>query len=157
VNRAPDGVAVSLRDEIIMPFTNAKICPTLHDKLKLFIVQACRGGELNLLEGDGDHLHRAPHISKQPEKVKTLTEGEFIIFQSTIAGYASFRNVSEGSYFIQVLCRELEQHGAADDLCSLFTTTMRNVREVKGDMGSISHTTVANNFDLAEPGGNSPM
>ena len=66
--------------------------------------------------------------------------------QSTIPGYVSFRNVGEGSYFIQILARELEQHGTADTVLDLFTHTIRVVSEVKGDMIPIFRVSESHNF-----------
>jgi len=140
-----DGRQVSL-DDITKPFTNGNVCKTLIDKLKLFIVQACRGEEINRrseIEGDdgselsGDPIAAAYGLSSftaKPRQKYQALEKDFIVFYSTIPGYVSFRNVGEGSYFIQILARELEQHGTADTVLDLFTRTIRVVSEVKGDM-----------------------
>ena len=52
--------------------------------------------------------------------------------------------MGEGSYFVQILCRELEQHGTADTVLELFTRTIRVVTEVKGDMVPIFRVSAEN-------------
>ena len=40
-----DGVGVSLYDDIVMRLSDGLVCPSLLGKLKLFVVQACRGND----------------------------------------------------------------------------------------------------------------
>ena len=46
---------------------------------------------------------------------------------STIPGFCSWRNASTGSWFIQSLCKILEQHGFEYDLISNLTRVARKV------------------------------
>ena len=50
-----------------------------------------------------------------------------IIYQSTKEEFASFRNVIEGSYFVQLFCRELEVNGRYLSLRSILNNVGDNV------------------------------
>ena len=75
---------------------------------------------------------------------------DYIIFNSTIAGYSSFRNQAEGSYFVRLLCRELEENGTKRDLRSLMDTVMENVGLVTGSQQPVIESTFAKKVVLVQ-------
>ncbi|KAK7155025.1 hypothetical protein R3I93_009848 [Phoxinus phoxinus] len=107
-----DGVVVSV-DEIREPFTGI-YCQSLVGKPKLFFIQACRGGK---------QQHRVKVQADAPEDGESEMEvdgddfditipadTDFLIARSTTDGHLSYRKTKEGSWFIQSLCRNLEEH-----------------------------------------------
>lgn len=103
-------------DQLIHPF---KFNRTLAGKPKLFFVQACRG--TNLMEGIDSNPTEANCVNKIP------MEADFLIAYSTISGFYSWRNSSNGSWFIQSLCQILNEYGATLELMKLLTYVNRRV------------------------------
>lgn len=54
-------------------------------------------------------------------------EADFLLAYSTIAGYYSWRNSTNGSWFIQSLCHVLNEHGRQKELMQLLTAVNRRV------------------------------
>jgi caspase 7 len=54
-------------------------------------------------------------------------EADFLVAYSTIAGYYSWRNSQNGSWFIQSLCHVLNERGRTDELLQLLTAVNRRV------------------------------
>ena len=82
-----DGGSLTIRD-LMKPFNEAN-CPTLKNKPKVFIIQACRGGGF-------DHPEEEAYYGICP------TEADFLLAHSTVPGALSFRHTFDGSVFIQV-------------------------------------------------------
>ena len=53
---------------------------------------------------------------------KIPTHADFLIAYSTVPGFYSWRNTTNGSWFVQALCYVLSERGREDDLLSLMTT-----------------------------------
>ncbi|XP_057366015.1 caspase-1-like [Daphnia carinata] len=100
-------------------------CPTLAGKPKLFFIQACQGDRLDA----GTTM--LPRITEtdSPSAVayKIPTHADFLIAYSTVPGFYSWRNTTNGSWFVQALCYVLSERGRDDDLLSLMTTVSRIV------------------------------
>lgn len=110
----------------IWSYFTANRCPSLAGKPKLFFVQACQGDQL-----DGG-------ITMLPDRTETDSgstglsykipiHADFMIAYSTIPGFYSWRNTTKGSWFMQSLCYELNQHGKKYDLLTLLTFVCRRV------------------------------
>ncbi|XP_048056545.1 caspase-8-like [Megalobrama amblycephala] len=105
-----DGV-VSV-DEIREPF-NGITCKNLAGKPKLFFIQACRGRKhQDPVEVQADAPEdgaSAMEVDGDDFDITIPSESDFLIARSTTDGHVSFRNQKEGSWFIQSLCRNLEE------------------------------------------------
>jgi caspase-like apoptosis-related cysteine protease len=103
------------------PFTADK-CPSLAGKPKLFFLQACQGDKLDggvrlqpRTEVDGDVAYTIP------------IHADFLIAYSTIPGFYSWRNTTNGSWFVQALCLELQDKGTSVDILTLLTFVIQRV------------------------------
>ena len=103
-------------EQLIQPF---KFSRTLAGKPKMFFIQACRGSQL--MDGIDSNPMESNYVSKIP------MEADFLIAYSTVAGYYSWRNSQNGSWFIQSLCQVLNEHGNSIELMKLLTIVNRRV------------------------------
>lgn len=116
--------------QMIFKYFTDQRCPTLKDKPRIFIIQACQGDDLD--EG----------ITLVPKKKKTEKDGidfeplkmepilphkDFLIAYSTLPGFYSFRNSRFGSWFIRELCKELNASGGIHDLIGMLTYVTQTV------------------------------
>ncbi|KAJ8966557.1 hypothetical protein NQ314_003452 [Rhamnusium bicolor] len=113
-------------DEILWDQFTADKCPTLAGKPKLFLLQSCQG------------LNTDPGIKLVQRPVRTETDGQFLsyripiyadflIIYATFKGHYAFRNRGAGSYFITVLCEELEKLAYKENLLTILTIVNRRV------------------------------
>lgn len=104
-----DKKSCTLKD-IRSPFDGVN-CPSLVNKPKVFIIQACRGGELQkkvLVKTDasgGEPDLESDHVTDD----YTIASGsDFLTVMSTVEGCVSLRNRYSGTLFIQSLCKYLK-------------------------------------------------
>ncbi|XP_069082176.1 caspase-10-like [Pleurodeles waltl] len=82
-----------------------KECPSLTEKPKLFFIQACQGKDSQscvLLEEDASTSDQERELPKSIPK-----DADFLLGMATVDGFASFRHVTAGTWFIQSLCKNL--------------------------------------------------
>ncbi|XP_053315404.1 caspase-3 [Spea bombifrons] len=90
-------------------------CKTLVGKPKIFFIQACRGTDLD----PGVETDSGSEPSGEPTRIPV--EADFLYAYSTVPGYYSWRNTSNGSWFVQSLCEMLKLHSSRLDLLQILT------------------------------------
>ncbi|KAI5099418.1 caspase-8-like [Silurus meridionalis] len=130
-----------LRDDIYSPFDGAS-CPSLNNKPKVFFIQACRGKLYHpIVQSDAHNEENAGEETEEEEELDTdvgeviLNGKDFFMARSTIKGYYSLRSTISGSWFIQSLCKQLQ------DFCPLNKDInfilMKTNEEVSGETATI--------------------
>ncbi|XP_034554906.1 caspase-3-like [Notolabrus celidotus] len=94
-------------------------CRSLVGKPKLFFIQACRGSDL-------DGGIETDSISEGTSE-RIPVEADFLYAFSTAPGYYSWRNTSNGSWFIQALCEMLHGCSGELELMQIMTRVNRKV------------------------------
>ncbi|CAO1443319.1 unnamed protein product [Diamesa hyperborea] len=100
-------------------------CESLIGKPKLFFIQACRGIMVDpeiVVPKSGDEVD-----SKSTDPVFVIPKlADLLVMYSTANGHYSFRNSTNGSWFIQALCEELKTN-PNKDLMWILTAVNRRV------------------------------
>ena len=107
-----DGRKVFVKD-LMVQFQERK-CPSLKEKPKVFIIQACRGSRREVYKNscsqavaststdeDDEHYDSFSPDSTLPRSVFPR-EFDFVLAFATVPGYVSWRSPKDGTFFIQV-------------------------------------------------------
>lgn len=110
-------------DDLYSHFTSNK-CPSLAGKPKLFFVQACQGNEFDR----GTRVRVCDDVTDSIVQYQKIPNwADILIMYSTIPGYYSWRNPTNGSWFVQALTSVLSRDSRRDDLLTMLTTVNRHV------------------------------
>lgn len=122
--------------ESMWSYFTADSCPTLAGKPKIFAVQARRGEKLDsgwLTQTDGKKIilkqRKLDQIdgTSNSASYKIPVHSDFLVAYSTIFGFESWTDSLKGSWFIQSLCRELNEYGSKYDILKLLTFVNQRV------------------------------
>ncbi|CAL8267971.1 unnamed protein product [Boreogadus saida] len=94
-------------------------CKTLVAKPKLFFIQACRGTLLD------DGIQTDSSCDQSSDRIPV--EADFLYAYSTAPGYYSWRNTTNGSWFMQALCEMLKKHSSQLELMQIMTRVNHKV------------------------------
>jgi len=99
-------------------------CPTLAAKPKIFFIQACQGDRLD----EGVAVRQSFDVTDAGHGYYRIPNyADFLIAYSTVPGYYSWRNTTQGSWFIQALTHVLGKHSQNMDLLTMMTIVNRLV------------------------------
>ncbi|XP_046376833.1 caspase-3-like [Haliotis rufescens] len=119
--------------KLLAPFRGDR-CSALAGKPKLFFIQACRGTQYDDgadalgVKGDGPG-GEDEDMGVEDELVtyRIPREADFLIAYSSVRGYRAWRHEGKGSWFIQTLCKVLEEHREKLDLLTMMTRVNHTV------------------------------
>ncbi|MCP9262147.1 Cell death protein 3 [Dirofilaria immitis] len=127
-----DDIAISVLE--FVSCLNARNCPALAYKPKLFFLQACRGQQYDRGFGTGfdgadgyfDRWFTCTTPQSQnnlpvEQKTKSPIEADILVSYATTPGYVSWRNSMKGSWFIQSICEVFAKYAKSTDILSMLT------------------------------------
>ncbi|EHB13396.1 Caspase-1, partial [Heterocephalus glaber] len=115
-----------LKVDIIFSVLNTRNCPSLKDKPKVIIIQACRGENEgvvwveDLTEDSGNKILFNPEDFENDAIKKAHVEKDFIAFYSTTPDNVSWRHPKWGSVFIIKLIKNMQEYAWCCDLQEIF-------------------------------------
>ncbi|CAL7952152.1 unnamed protein product [Xylocopa violacea] len=108
---------------LITIFTSLTNCISLAGKPKLFFIQACRG-----TSKDNGIKGRDIGIDANDNIYYTIPAfADFLFCYSSMDGYYSFNDPDKGSWYIQTLCRTIDELWKDTDLLRILVIAGRNV------------------------------
>lgn len=124
-----DGDGIWARDctyklEKLCSFFTGDRCPSLAGKPKLFVIQACQGPQYDRGIEMNSNIQTDSDASMN---YKIPVQSDFLIIRSSMPGYVSWRNKTDGSWFIQALCEQLRTNGTRYDIMRLITFVNQKV------------------------------
>uniref|UniRef100_G1QGB8 Caspase 5 n=2 Tax=Myotis lucifugus TaxID=59463 RepID=G1QGB8_MYOLU len=142
-------------DTIFRVFNNRN-CPSLRDKPKVIIVQACRGenrGEFWVSDSPVamiDSSSQSPENLKEYAIYKAHVEKDFIAFFSSTPHNVSWRDTSKGSFFIIQLIKCFQKYSWCCHLEEVFRKVQQSFEkpDVRAQMPTIERLSMSRYFYL---------
>ncbi|XP_006889145.1 PREDICTED: caspase-8 isoform X2 [Elephantulus edwardii] len=134
-----DGQKASI-SKLTSYFTGSE-CPSLAGKPKLFFIQACQGDNYQkgiAIETDSKQQDISLETTFSSSKSYIPAEADFLLGMATVNNYVSYRSTSEGTWYIQSLCKRLaERCPRGDDILTILTEVNYEVssKDDKKNMG----------------------
>ncbi|XP_009888283.1 PREDICTED: caspase-9 [Charadrius vociferus] len=143
-----DGEPIAI--EKIVNCFNGSNCPSLRGKPKLFFIQACGGEQRDQgcvvdcdspgdeapggsLESDATPFRTLVGSTDEPDAVASLpTPSDILVSYSTFPGFVSWRDVSRGSWYVEMLDSVLEQYAHFSPQLLSFCSQVANAVADKG-------------------------
>jgi len=142
---AADGKVVST--EYVLRRFNNDACPALKGKPKFFVLQACRGDEVDFgyvprLETqeseacsvDASGFLPSPKTFKQTI-AKDPTWEDMVILYATVPGFVANRNLYRGTWLIECLCYVFMNYAREMDLREMLDEVARRLRGYESEQG----------------------
>nr|AKM76972.1 caspase 10 [Sebastes schlegelii] len=124
-----DGLTVKI-EELKEPVNGVK-CASLAEKPKLFFIQACQGtGAQRPVHIEADGPARSPVCSDAVRSESIPSDADFLLAMATVPSFVSYRERTNGTWFIQSLCHNLVQMVPRSfDLVSILTKVNADVSQ----------------------------
>lgn len=123
----------------IMSYFTASQCLQLAEKPKLFFIQACQGKEIQqavYIESDAQNPDLLPVQQLVSPFESIPEEADFLLGMATVGGYASFRHIHRGTWYIQALCNKLQLLvPRGEDILSILTEVNEDVSKRADNLG----------------------
>lgn len=120
----------------------------LLSKPKLLFIQACQGDGLQKVT-----RKLIPKLEFDGPNASVLTEGsvhaDFLIFWSTIEGFASVRHIENGSWFIQELVKKIREMQKGHHLMDICTAVTRDISNMRGNRDECMLSKLETTFTLS--------
>ena len=136
-----DSTEIELKD--IYNLFDTENCPTLKGKPKIFIVQACRGTDIDTgskkLYEDSDVFEPMQFDVPQPQPIEEHELPrfcDFLIAYGTVEGYVAWRHPDHGSWFIDILCNKLRELFDRFNIVQILTFVNSDISQKKTNEGS---------------------
>ncbi|NWU92254.1 CASP8 protein, partial [Upupa epops] len=124
-----DGQEVPIQN-LTTSFTGQN-CRSLAGKPKVFFVQACQGEACHrsvVIETDSGEQDSSVETDARFQLSCIPAEADFLLGMATLQDYVSYRSPSQGTWYIQALCRHLESScPRGEDILTILTAVNQEV------------------------------
>lgn len=127
-----DSVTVLDVEKDILPYFSASNCPSLADKPKVLIMQACRGD----MDDNGTPLETDADMAEPPTRYRRQIPdmSEYLLCYPCVPGYTSIRNVESGTYFIQSLVKIFNAKYDKEDILTMLLRVNYDVSRARNSL-----------------------